>query len=345
MKRRPARKVITRPARKIIARVSVVLLTFLISAIFLGTYSLYKYVNQTFASALSSSDSLLENSIPTVTYIVIDDFKNDPPTIKKVSYIIFDKNTKKVTLYDLPVDHNFEIPGKFGSENLSKMFALGGLNSEMSLESGSLTISRAIFKLFGFRSDKYILVSSEHESFFDSLWRSGGFINLLKVGRLTNLEDALLTNMNLKEIYNLLSFIDTLPRDRIVDDKAPLCFCDTQNFDDLVRDLTLESEVSLEKKNIAILNGTNYSGLASFGARVVRNIGGRVVAIDNTERFYDNSYIVADDINSKTVEFLSSVFKIDNIIQKEQSHSFNENEIDRSDVVVIFGFDTSGDLY
>ncbi|MFH1648412.1 MAG: LytR C-terminal domain-containing protein [Patescibacteria group bacterium] len=345
MKRRPARKVITRPTRKIIARVGIVLLTFLISATFLGIYSLYKYVNQTFASALSDTDSLLEDSVPTVSYIVVEDFKSDPVVIRKVNYIIFDKNTKKVIIYDLPTNHDFEIPGKFGKENLSKMFALGGLNSEVPLESGAKTLSRNIFKLFGFKSDKYVLVSSEHEDSFDNLWRRGGFLNLLKVGRLTNLEGALLTNMNLKEVYNLLNFVDSLPRDRVVEDKAPLCFCDTQNFDDLIRDSTLESDISLEKKNIAILNGTNYSGLASFGARVARNIGGRVVAIDNTERFYDNSYIVADDINSKTVEMLSNVLRIDNIIQKEQSHSLTENEIDRSDVVVIFGFDTSGDLY
>ncbi|MFC1700243.1 LytR C-terminal domain-containing protein, partial [Patescibacteria group bacterium] len=253
--------------------------------------------------------------------------------------------TKKVTIYDLPTNHNFDIPGKFGKEDFSKMFALGGLNSEILLEAGAQTLSRNIFKLFGFRSDKYVLVSSKYSDLFDSLWRKGGFLNLLKVGGLTNLDGAFLTNMNLKEIHNLLNFIASLPRDRVVEDSAPLCFCDTLYFDELIRESTLESEVSIEKKNIAVLNGTNYSGLASFGARVVRNIGGRVIAIDNTERFYDNSYIVADDINSKTVEFLSSVFKINNIIQKEQSHSFTENEIDRSDVVVIFGFDTSGDLY
>jgi hypothetical protein len=345
MKRRPARKIITRPTRRIIARVGVVLLAFLISATFLGIYSLYKYVNQTFASAFSATDSLLEDNIPTVSYIVVEDFSADPVIVEKVNYIIFDKNTKKVTIYDLPTNHDFDIPGKFGKEDLSKMFALGGLNSEVPLEAGARTLSRSIFKLFGFKADKYILVSSKHGVLFDDLWKTGGFLNLLKVGRLTNLEGAFLTNMNLKEIHNLLDFIASLPRDRIVDDTAPLCFCDTQYFDELIREATLESEVSLEKKNIAVLNGTNYSGLASFGARVVRNIGGRVIAIDNTERFYDNSYIVADDINSKTVKFLSDVFKINNIIQKEQSHSFTENEIDRSDVVVIFGFDTSGDLY
>ena len=78
---------------------------------------------------------------------------------------------------------------------------------------------------------------------------------------------------------------------------------------------------------------------------MVSNIGGRVVAVDNTDKFYDQSVIITDDINSKTAAFLSRVFNISTIITKEESHSFIETEIDRSDVSVIFGFDTSGDLY
>jgi hypothetical protein len=45
------------------------------------------------------------------------------------------------------------------------------------------------------------------------------------------------------------------------------------------------------------------------------------------------------------VSFLSRVFKINSIISKEEALGFLESEIDRSDVVVIFGFDTLGDLY
>ena len=69
------------------------------------------------------------------------------------------------------------------------------------------------------------------------------------------------------------------------------------------------------------------------------------MAVNNTEKYYDKSVIVADDIDSKTVVYLSRVFQIPIIIKKDASHSLSEREIDRSDVTVIFGFDTSGDLY
>ena len=349
MKRRPAqrkKKVITRPMRKVILRVGIVFIIFLISATFLGLYSLHKYVNHTYASALStSSRPIVENRIPTISYIVVENFRSDPLVLKKVNYIIFDKDTKKVLLYDLPVDNKYELPGKFGGEDLSKMFALGGLNSDNYLEAGVEIINRSITKLFGFKVDKYILVSEEEQLFFDDLWTRGGVLNLIRVAKFIGSNSSFISNMNLKDLYGLVSFIDSLPRDRVIKDTSPLCYCNTQYFDDLIREATLESEIAQEKKDIAVLNGTNFSGLANFGARLVRNLGGRVIAISNTERFYDNSFIVADDINSQTVEVLSRVLRIDNIIMKSESHSFMENEIDRSDIVIIFGFDTSGDLY
>jgi len=351
MKRRPARRknksVVNRSTRKKLHRIVLVSSVFLLSLFFLFSFGFYKYLNQNFASALSkSSYSLSDDDIPTVSYIVAENFDSDPIVIKKVNFIIFDKEGKKVSIYNVPLNENYEIPGKFGSEEFSKIFALGGLNSEDKLLSGSNAINRSLFKLFGFKVDKFVLIDSTHEEFFDGVWREGSLFNLMSLKDMSDLSGSLVTDMDLREFYGLTSFIYSLPQDRVLDDiNIPDCFCDTQSFDNAIREATYGSDISEEKKNIAILNGTNYSGLASFGSRVVSNIGGRVVAIDNTEKFYDTSVIIADDVNSKTAIFLSRVFNISNILPKEESRSFIENGVDRSDISVIFGFDTSGDLY
>ena len=351
MKRKPARRksksVINRSTRKKLHRVLLVSSVFLLSLLFLFSFGFYKYLNQNFASALSkSSYSLSDDNIPTVSYIVAEDFDSDPVVIKKVNFIIFDKDGKKVSIYNVPLDENYAIPGKFGSEEFSKIFALGGLNSEDKLLSGSEAINRSLFKLFGFKVDKFVLIESTREEFFDRIWHEGGLFNFVSLKDISDLSGSLVTDIDLREFYGLTSFIYSLPQDRVVDDiNTPNCFCDTQSFDNTIRETTYGSDISEEKKNIAILNGTNYSGLASFGSRVVANIGGRVIAVNNTEKFYDTSVIIADDVNSKTVSFLSRVFNIPNVLSKEESRSFTENEIDRSDVSVIFGFDTSGDLY
>ncbi len=342
-----SKSVVNRSVQKKLYRIGLVTFVFLVSLGFLFSYSFYKYLNQNFASALSNSSySIQDDKIPTVSYIVAEDFDSDPIVIKKVNFIIFDKESKKVSIYNVPLDTNYAIPGKFGSEEFSKVFALGGLNSEDRFLSGAEAINRAVFKLFGFKVDKFVLTDSRHEVFFDKLWHEGGVLSLVSLKNISSLGDSLKTDIDLREFYGLLSFVYSLPQDRVVDDtNTPKCFCDTSHFDDFICEVTYDSSISRENKNISVLNGTNYSGLASFGSRVITNFGGRVVATENTSKFYEKSVIIADDVNSETVGFLSRVFKIPTIFSKEEARSFLENEIDRSDVIVIFGFDTSGDLY
>lgn len=351
MKRKPAHKkirsIVNRSQKKRIVRIVVAGLFFVTSLIFLFSYSFHNYLNQNFASALSATSySISDDNIPTVSYIVVENISANPIVVKKISFLMLDKQNQKVNIYNIPTHVNYEIPGKFGNEEFSKMFALGAMNSENALVSGTDLINRSIFKLFGFKVDRFLLVDSSQEAFFDKLWREGGSINIFNLKSVSNFQNTLQTNLNLKELNNLLSFINSLPQDRIIDStNTPKSFNDTSAFDETIKEETYESFVAEEKKNIAILNGTNYSGLATFGSRVVKNIGGRVVAVNNTEKIYEKSVIVAQDPNSQTAAFLSRVFRIPNIIRKEEARSYNENEIDRSDVTVIFGFDTSGDLY
>jgi len=352
MKRKPVRRksksaVVNRSTKKNVRNVVVVVCLFFLSLTFLFSYSFLKYLNQNFASALSSSSySILDDNIPTLSYIVAEDLNANPIVLKKVNFIIFDKGNNKVSIYDIPLNVNYEIPGRFGNDEFSKLFALGSMNSSNPLDTGSHLISRSIFKLFGFKVDKFILTDFTHESFFDRLWREGGFLNLISLKSIYSLEGSLKTDMSLREFYDLLSFVYSLPQDRIIFEvNTPRSYTNTQSFDDAIRELTYDSEISQEKKNIAVLNGTNYNGLASFGSRVISNVGGRAVAVNNSEKFYEKSVIISDDIDSKTVMFLSRVFIIPEIVQKEQARSYLENEVDRSDITIIFGFDTSGDLY
>lgn len=358
MKRSPARNArkkyrsgskttINRSVRKKIVRIGLIVGVFLISFLFLFSYTFFKYLNQKFASALSSSSySIQDDQIPTISYIVAKDFKSDPIVVKKVNFIIFDKIDKRVFMYDLPVNISYSLPGKFGSETLEKTFALGGLNSDERLVSGATAVNRSIFKLFGFKVDKFVLIDERQEEFFDNIWREGGVFNLVSLKNVSNLGDSLKTDLDIREFYNIISFVHSLPQDRISEmSNSPEDFFNTSEFDNSIREFTYESFLAKERKNISVLNGTESPGLAAFGTRVISNFGGRVVSTQNTSKTYDKSVIIADDINSQTVSFLSRVFKINSIISKEEALGFLESEIDRSDVVVIFGFDTLGDLY
>lgn len=338
---------VNRSTRKKIFRIGVVSVVFILSIGFLFSYTFFKYLNQNFVSASSSSSySISDDKIPTLSYMVAEDLNSDPIVIKKVNFIIFNKENKKVSIYDVPVYQTFNLPGKFGNENLSNTFALGGLNSQDRYVSGADAVNRSIFKLFGFKVDRFVLTDSQHESAFDDLWRNGGALNLINLKDVSNLKDSLRTDLDIREFYNLLSFVSSLPSDRVVEEtNGPRDFNNADVFDKYIREFTYESFLAKENKNISLLNGTESAGLASFASRVVLNFGGDVVATQNTSRTYDKSVIIADDVNSMTVGFLSRLFKISNVVSKDHAGAYTENEIFRSDVVVIFGFDTLGDLY
>ena len=106
--------------------------------------------------------------------------------------------------------------------------------------------------------------------------------------------------------------------------------------------LRFDLVLSKEKKSIAVLNGTDQSGVASFGTRVIRNFGGRVVATGNTNESYEESILIVDDPTSESTRIISEIFGIKNIILYSDIRGFSESEINRSDMTIIFGLDFAG---
>lgn len=354
MKRRPAaknykkRKVINRGSKKIIHRVVTAASIFIVSFIFLGVLSTYKYLNESFASAQTykyDSSDYISDQFPTLVYAVVDDLNKDPRFITGLKYLVFDKVNKKVVVFTVPVELKFDMPGKYGVEGLSKALALAGLNSENPLEDGAGLLKNTILKIFGFKTDRFLIVSQRQSYLFDELLGNGSFLDLIKIKDVLSVKDDFITDLKLEEFYSLFTFVKSLPNDRLVQKTiTEQDLAATDIIDETLSDIGGNSYIASESKSVSILNSTDIPGTASFGARVVNNIGGRVVASGNSDKTYSSSVIVADDPNSQTCRFLSSVFKITNIVPKG-GNNLGEHEIDRSDIVVIIGFDTSSKLY
>jgi hypothetical protein len=354
MKRRSARKnqnkkkLINRGNRKVIYRVTVIALLFLVSAFFLTGFFGYRYLNRSFASALTDKDlthDIGAKQFPTLAYVVVENVNSDPIVITGLKFLIFDKVNKKVLIYSVPVDQKIDIAGKYGEEEISKIIALGGLNSPEPLENGTKVLENTLLKIFGFKVDKFLIVSREQSGLFDELLGNGSFLDLLRLKDVLKVREYFRTDLTLEEFYDLFSFIKSIPNDRLISKTLTAGdFIDPSAIDASYEDIGLNSYIATESKNISVLNGTDTSGIASLGARVVNNIGGRIVALGNADKTYSTSMIVTDDPNSQTCRFLSEVFGITNIVAKS-ANVVQEHEVDRSDIVVIIGFDTSEGLY
>lgn len=335
----------TKTKKKIIKRALIVVLLVIVSLGFLFAYSTYKYINQSFASADSTSSySTIGDLSPAISYIVVEDFNADPIVLKKINYYVFDKSGSKVLKFDVSLDQSIDMPGNFGEDRYEKIFALGALNSSNPLNSGISYVNSSLFKMFAYKIDKYILVNESSDSKISDILSGRAFVSLNALQAFSQLRGNVKTDINLKELLELNKFVSGLPSERVATYSVK-SFEYTATSDELLSDISYNSIISQEKKSIAILNGTSLDGIASFGSRVVQNLGGRIVAISNSEKQYDMGVIISEDVNSETTKTLARVFGIKNVISKENARDYSENEITRADVTVILGFDNSAALY
>jgi hypothetical protein len=346
-KHRKRKKRKTKARHKKLAYVIQLSSIFLVSTIFLCGYLVFKFLNSNFAAAYSDNTFYADEKVtPSVAYIIADDFEGDTPEITKLEYIIYDRNNKKVLKYTIPVDTIVDVPGDFGEATISKMFLVASLNNEDTVDKGVELLNNILFRTFGFGVDYYLLTSEKLEDSFDRYLYEGKYWDLLSVGNILEMRNVMKTTISIKKFYELGNFVKGIPADRLVTREITRgYFEDMSIVDEELKDISFESTVSAERYSIAVLNGTEFKGLAGFGSRVVDNAGGRVVAVNNSDILYENSYVIAQEPASYTVGYMADVFGISNIMSKDDAFEFSDNELDRADVVIILGLDTATRLY
>ena len=349
-KRKPGagnKKLINRGTKKYFSQMAIGGAIFLSAFIFLAGYLIFKYLNQTFASASTpASYSIAGSKIVALSFIEVENINADPVILKGLKYIIFDKNDEKTSIFDIPLDIKVDMTGKFGEEEISKVFALGALNSTNATEDGIKTVNNTVTRIFGFSTDKYILVNENLSGTLLDSFGGHGLSEILNIQVAADLKKYTVSNLSISEFYSLVKFSGGLPKDRIYAYSiTQQDIDDSTNLDSQIADMNFDGDISHEELSVSILNGTDYPGVALFGSRLVSNSGGRVVAVSNASSRYDTSYIVTDVRDSATLSYLSRVLGITNIISKQDAQKFNENEVDRSDITVIVGFDTADSLY
>lgn len=317
-----------------------VLSVFAIAALFLAGYGLYNRLNMELASAFSSSsEALLEDDIYGMTFLVVDTFYSEPVIIKEAYFVLIDMSTLKLMVYTIPVDVEVDAPGKFGDEPIKNIMALGSLSESGDLSYSVDLVNKSITKLLGFPIDRYILVEPDSRDMMFNLI-TGDFSTLSALNEFEKLKDEVRTNYSISEMYKLSEYTSSLPKDRIIRKDITQSYIENSSLlDEEFMDITFDSVVSREKKSIALLNATKIGGIANYGARLVKNIGGRVVVVGNSKNAYDESLMIVDDIYSETTIILSRIFDIDNVILNSNARDFGESEIERSDITIIFGLD------
>jgi len=304
---------------------------FLFSLCFLSIYTVYKVITTPFASASDEvySRSFGSSKIFTVLVASVESLNERPLKTKNLAMIFANTETEEIFVFEIDPEYKIDLPGRFGTEEVSKVLAL----SEFSGESAQKTFE----KLFAHRIDRYILFDNKlHDTLYPFLTR-GECDGVMRFSTLREMVSSLDTSFSFSEYYDFYRFYKTVNSTNIHQ-------MSMEGVDDSIREINFESNVALERKSIAVLNGTSVSGLAAYGSRAIENMGGRIISMGNTTENFENSVIVTDDMESETFKEIVTFFNIKNVLPKESALFIDESEVNRADITVIFGFDISGGM-
>lgn len=316
-----------------------VFLLFSVSFIFLFGYLSFKKLTSPFVSAYSTSSyDIRGQDIFVMGYYEIDSLESATPLINKVVITVFDTTSKSVLSFDVSPAIEVDVSGRYANEPLSKVLGLSMSVNNNDVEEGVHMLNSTLSSYLGYDIDKYIVADSELAPYFNEVFFDRNALTMLDLTSMKDLDSSLRTNMNFHELYYAYNFIGSLSRDQI-DHKTLDSSSDQLLTDSYLRGMTFDSKVAYEKKSIAILNGTSMPGVATFGARVVENYGGRIVGIDNASKKYEKSVLIVDDTTSHTAIVLKNFFDNVEVLDKASIDPVHDSEFIRADIVLIIGID------
>ena len=199
--------------------------------------------------------------------------------------------------------------------------------------------------MYGFPIKKHVLVDESITSDFDKFFVDGGLKKIYTSNFIQNLKTSVKGNISYSELYYLNNEINKVDKE----DKESIFISrnDVVDFDFLdkkIQRLTFDSETATEGVSVAVLNGTELPGMASFGARVVENYGGRVISVDNSSKKFEKSVLVSDENFYKISKGIETFFSDVDISRKADLTDLIDTEIVRADVVLIIGIDIAESL-
>ncbi len=263
------------------------------------------------------------------------------PTITLVS---FDHDQRTVSAVLLPENLYIHTTGGRGQVTVGSLFKL----DEVSRRNGSLMTS-TIRELLGVPIDGWIWVTPS------LAMETAGDIELIVKREFNPVNfESILTEIKekkssfdpvfLRRLYFEISSIGTKTfvfrnisdsaalSDQQLPDESTVLVSDEFALDNYLSEMFFEIDVLKESLSISILNGAETFGLAHRVARLVKNIGGNVVVVDNSD-YKDNDCILRVKPESSKTYTVVRLKKIYNCRVAEDSSIVNE----RADIVIILG--------
>lgn len=283
-------------------KLAAVVLGLVLVLLFLGY--LFKFLNEFNKPLLESQKQEKKYSwegISNINLVVKKDSSDD------ISVLSFNPTDQKLLLLKVPPKLFLYVPGGYGSWQLSSIYKLGEVEKK---GLGKILLKNSISNFLGVPIDGFIQTDKE-------------IVNLLKNPSNLLTFTSFKTDLNLKELISLTYFMYKLRFDKLttidlsseqVLDEATLAdgslvyLFDPGKMDSISANFN-EGKIIAEGKEIAIFNATNTPGLAQKAARMVTNMGGKVIMTKSLEQRKVTSQVLSKE-SSATFNRLATVFAL-----------------------------------
>lgn len=286
-------------------------LTIIIGVVLVGgTIYLWNFFARPFASAGSTFQGNVswDSQAPlNLMFLEVADVDEQTSPTRKLGVLAFNPTQGSFAVVNVPVKYD-----KFGD-----LYGLGNLSDK---KDGLRVVGNNLKKVLGVPIDGYVLVGEDGirelgELFAhpDGLEDVLKFSNILQFPKVWNIaRESLRTDLDIKEIAQVLWYLIQVRSDKVVHlNLGAKLLGDPDTLDKKLSLFFRDERLATEHLKIQVLNGSGLPGLAGDSARIIQNIGGEVIRVDNFERQdLVKGYLVLESSGSYTARRLAHIFSV-----------------------------------
>ncbi len=326
-------------------------LTIIVASLFLAFISIYKFINAPFSSAHLQGDIIKTDGVwgkddLNLMVIRLDDKYSSSSNINSFSLLNFDIINRRYNIYTFPLQEEFLYVNDTKG-------TLSGIYKYVKTENKNIDfIVESFFRQFAVKPDGYIVLdNNDYKYFEDKLGGDIPFRDLSAILRVKNtfmipgmisaFRDKVETNLTLSDMLSALQFFkNTSETSTSINEISKYGILDHDVWDQVWNDTLSYESIKKEHMKVLILNGSKdpkIPGLASWGARVVRNIGISVLDTENSFEDFTSTAIIASNKDLNSVKELATAFNVPYIIGVEEldkSKNYNP-QIFRAEITLV----------
>lgn len=334
--------------RKRVRHFGLVLLVFSSVLLTLGAIYAWHYLSQPFASAAETFGTTVswDGQQPlNLLWLEVEESEGEAVPLANLSVISLNPTSDHLTVFTLSLNYTINLSASLaggleqGDHQLHTVYGAGNL---MEPKQGVELAAKAASYLLGVSIDGYLVVESSGLQQLGEHLGESDLKGYFTIGNVTQLPRVLLlarrylrTNLSLGELARVVYFLCRVRSDRVkVIELDGDILADPGTVDTIVAPLVQDEGLVSERLKVQVLNGTVKPGLATFVARVVRNMGGEVIRVGNYERQdLTKGFLILNESGSYTAKRLARMFGV------VDSHPPRSSVEKRADITIVLGLE------